>query len=180
MSQRPDRERIATQGACAAAPVGSEDAMFKQIVVGTDGSAGANIAVDAAIELARLSGATLHVVSARKIVSPYALAGAPEAGMAAVNVDESNAAILAEGQRLCDQVVERADGVGVRGEAHCVSGDAADALMKVAVDTGADLLVVGNRGMSGARRFVLGSVPNKVSHHCPTNLMIVDTSEARA
>ena len=43
--------------------------MFKQIVVGTDGSAGANIAVDAAIELARLSGATLHVVSARKIPS---------------------------------------------------------------------------------------------------------------
>jgi nucleotide-binding universal stress UspA family protein len=52
--------------------------------------------------------------------------------------------------------------------------------MQVAKDAGADLLVVGNRGMSGARRFVLGSVPNKVSHHCPSNLLIIDTSEARA
>jgi len=52
--------------------------------------------------------------------------------------------------------------------------------MRVAEDSKADLLVVGNRGMSGARRFVLGSVPNKVSHHCPTNLLIVDTHEARA
>jgi nucleotide-binding universal stress UspA family protein len=39
----------------------------------------------------------------------------------------------------------------------------------------ADLLVLGNRGMTGARRFVLGSVPNKVSHHCPCSLLIVDT-----
>jgi nucleotide-binding universal stress UspA family protein len=60
-----------------------------------------------------------------------------------------------------------------------VGDDPADALMKVVEQTGADLLVVGNRGMTGARRFVLGSVPNKVSHHCPTNLLIVDTSEAR-
>jgi nucleotide-binding universal stress UspA family protein len=179
LSQRPDREKLHHERP-PAAPVGSEDAMFKQIVVGTDGSSGANMAVDAAIELARLTGATLHVVSARKTVSPYALAASPEAGIATVNIDESNAATLAEGQRLCDQVVERAAEAGVRGEPHCVDGDAADALMRVAEDTGADLLVVGNRGMSGARRFVLGSVPNKVSHHCPTNLLIVDTHEARA
>ena len=168
-----------TTDECRTAPVGSEDAMFKQIVVGTDGSSGANIAVDAAIELARLTGATLHVVSARKTVSPYALAGAPEAGMAALNVDESNAAVLAEGQRLCDQVVERAAKAGVHGEAHCVDGDAADALTRVAEDSKADLLVVGNRGMSGARRFVLGSVPNKLSHNSPSSLLIVDTSTAR-
>jgi nucleotide-binding universal stress UspA family protein len=62
----------------------------------------------------------------------------------------------------------------VNTEAHCVAGDAADALMRVAEDAEADLLVVGNRGMAGARRFVLGSVPNKVSHHCPSSLLIVD------
>jgi nucleotide-binding universal stress UspA family protein len=45
----------------------------------------------------------------------------------------------------------------------------------VAENVGADLVVVGNRGMSGVRRFVLGSVPNKVSHHSPCNLLIVDT-----
>ncbi len=152
--------------------------MYKQIVVGTDGSAGANIAVDAAIELARMTGATLHVVTARKIVSPF-VAGAAESGVAAVNIDEANDAVLAEGQRLCAAVIERAQAAGVKGEGHAVPGDAADALLRVVEDANADLLVVGNRGMSGARRFVLGSVPNKVSHHCPTNLLIVDTHEAR-
>ena len=57
--------------------------------------------------------------------------------------------------------------------------ETADALLTVAKDTGCDLLVVGNRGMTGARRFVLGSVPNKISHNCPANLLIVDTSTAR-
>ncbi len=154
--------------------------MFKQIVVGTDGSAGANIAVDAAIELARMSGATLHVVSARKVVSAAQLAASVEAGIPALSIDEANQAALADGEQLCNQIVARADQAGVRGEVHCVAGDAPDALIRVAEDTGADLLVVGNRGMSGARRFVLGSVPNKVAHHCPTNILIVDTSEARA
>ena len=59
-----------------------------------------------------------------------------------------------------------------------MAGEAADALIGVAEETGADLIVVGNRGMSGARRFVLGSVPNTVSHHCPCILLIVDTTTA--
>ena len=155
--------------------------MYKQIVVGTDGSSGANMAVDAAIELARLTGATLHVVSARKTTSPYALAGSPEAGLAGVNVAEANAAVLAEGQRLCDQAIERAGEAGVRGEAHCVDGDAAERAdawsPKTRAPTCSSSAIA---ACPGARRFVLGSVPNKVSHHCPTNLLIVDTHEARA
>ena len=154
--------------------------MFEQIVVGTDGSSGANIAVGAAIELARLSGATLHVVHAHKLLTAYQLSTAADVGIAPVDVGETNDAIRAEGQRICDQVVERAGPAGVNVVTHCIGADPADALMRVAEETGADLLVVGNRGMAGARRFVLGSVPNKVSHHCATSLLIVDTSEARA
>jgi nucleotide-binding universal stress UspA family protein len=74
--------------------------------------------------------------------------------------------------------VTKAVAGGVHAEAHCVAGDAADALIRVATDARADLIVVGNRGMAGARRFVLGSVPNTVSHHCPSSLLIVDTSHA--
>jgi nucleotide-binding universal stress UspA family protein len=51
--------------------------MYKQIVVGTDGSTGANVAVDAAIELARLTGATLQVVNARKLAASYQLGATP-------------------------------------------------------------------------------------------------------
>jgi nucleotide-binding universal stress UspA family protein len=152
--------------------------MYQQIVVGTAGSAGGNIAVDAAIELARLTGATLHVVHAYRVMGAYHLAAAAEVGVIP-NVAESNEAIHEQGQRICKGAVERARGAGVLAEEHCVADDAADALIKVATDANADLIVVGNRGMTGARRFVLGSVPNKVSHHCPASLLVVDTSQAR-
>jgi nucleotide-binding universal stress UspA family protein len=153
--------------------------MYKQIVVGTDGSTGASVAVDAAIELARVTGARLHVVNAERTVTAYQLAAATDVGVPVVDIAESNEAIHALAERVCAQVVERADGAGVKAEAHCIPGDAAEALLKVARDTQCDLLVVGNRGMTGVRRFVLGSVPNKLSHHCPTSLLIVDTSGAR-
>jgi nucleotide-binding universal stress UspA family protein len=151
--------------------------MYAKIVVGTDGSAGAQVAVGAAIELARLTGATLHVVHGHKLSSAYHLAAAFEVGVVP-NVVESDEAILAESHRICDEAVAQAARVGVATKAHYVAGDAADALIKVATDAEADLIVVGNRGMAGARRFVLGSVPNKVSHHCPSSLLIVDTSHA--
>jgi nucleotide-binding universal stress UspA family protein len=151
--------------------------MYKQIVVGTDGSIGANAALDAALELARLTGATLHVVHAHKLSTAYHLAAAVEVGVVP-NVVEANEAILEESRRICDEAVANAGRLGVKAEAHSVPGDAADALTRVATDAHADLVVVGNRGMSGARRFVLGSVPNKVSHHCPASLLIVDTSHA--
>ena len=55
-------------------------------------------------------------------------------------------------------------------------GDAADAILDVAEEQRADLIVVGNRGMTGAKRFLLGSVPNKVSHHAPCSVLIVRTT----
>ena len=83
--------------------------MYTSIVVGTDGSDTAAIAVSQALELAKLGGATLHIVHAYRTV-------------------------------------------------------------------GADLVVVGNRGMTGVKRFVLGNVPNKISHDAPCSVLIVDTS----
>ena len=154
--------------------------MYKQIVVGTDGSAGANIAVDTAIELARLTGATLHVVLAHDVTTAYALASVPGVAMPVDAINESNDAMRADAQKVTGEVIERAGKAGVEAQAHCVPGDAADALLRVAEDTGCDLVVVGNRGMTGVRRFVLGSVPNKLSHHCPSSLLIVDTGSARA
>jgi nucleotide-binding universal stress UspA family protein len=140
---------------------------------------GANIAVDTAIELARLTGAALYVVHARKVVSTYQMAAEAETGVVPINVTESTDAVLEEGRRTCDEVVKRAEHVGVHAEGHCVGGDPSDALIRVAEDVKADLIVVGNRGMTGKRRFALGSVPNKVSHHCPASLLIVDTSRVR-
>jgi nucleotide-binding universal stress UspA family protein len=46
----------------------------------------------------------------------------------------------------------------------------------VAEERGSDLIVVGNKGMTGAKRFLLGSVPNKVSHHAPCSVLIIRTT----
>jgi nucleotide-binding universal stress UspA family protein len=153
--------------------------MYKRIVVGTDGSAGANAAVDAAIELARLTGATLHIVHAHSVTSAFQLATAPEVAIPMDAVAASNEAIQIQAKLVCDQAVARAKEQGVSAEGHTIGGDAAESLLRVAEDTECDLLVVGNRGMTGVRRFMLGSVPNKLSHHSPASLLIVDTSAAR-
>jgi nucleotide-binding universal stress UspA family protein len=144
--------------------------MYKAIVVGTDGSERAGRAVAQAMALAKMFDATLHVVHAMRLVSlgaaTYADAGA---------VAMANESARGDGEKICSHVLAEAERQGVRAEAHNVEGDPADMLIQMAEDVRADLVVIGNRGMTGVKRFVLGSVPNKVSHHCPCSLLIVDT-----
>jgi nucleotide-binding universal stress UspA family protein len=71
---------------------------------------------------------------------------------------------------------ELAQEAGIESEIYARQGDPADAILDVAEERGADLIVVGNKGMTGAKRFLLGSVPNKVSHHAPCSVLIVRTS----
>jgi nucleotide-binding universal stress UspA family protein len=153
--------------------------MFKRIVVGTDGSASAGIAVDTAIDLAKLSGATLHVVSAYKSSVGTQFAAGTELGIPVQDIVEVNEMKQTAAQACCDEAVERAEVAGVSTRTHSLAGDAAEAILQVAEQAECDLLVVGNRGMSGVRRFMLGNVPNKLSHHSPASLLIVDTSAAR-
>ena len=75
-----------------------------------------------------------------------------------------------------EEAAEEMKGAGVKVETFARQGDPADAILDVAEEKGADLIVVGNRGMTGAKRFVLGSVPNKISHHAPCSVMIIRTS----
>lgn len=147
--------------------------MFERIVVGTDGSDTAGEAVRQAIELARVTGAKLDVVSAFEPVSQSRLR--EEGGEVPGDV------AYAVGPREdVNVVLESAAGaagqVGVEATTHPREGDPADALLDVAEETGADLVVVGNKGMTGAKRFLLGSVPNKVSHHAPCSVYIVRTT----
>ena len=152
--------------------------MFDSIVVGTDGSESASIAVQRATALAAMTSATLHIVYGCRSVLLGNVAMAASTGAPVVDVEQVNRSIALEGEQVCEHAASHARRQGVGVEIHVVNADPADALVGVAVDVGADLLVVGNRGMSGARRFVLGSVPNKVSHHCPCSLLIVDTRTA--
>jgi nucleotide-binding universal stress UspA family protein len=147
--------------------------MYEAIVVGTDGSDRAGIAVAQAIALAKMSGAKLHVVHAAR---PDAMAGTA-LDPAVVAVAEANRA-YDHGDHICAQAITEAAREGVAAEMHSADGNPADVLVSIAESIEADLVVVGNRGMSGTMRFLLGSVSSKLSHHCPCSLLIVKTDAA--
>jgi nucleotide-binding universal stress UspA family protein len=151
--------------------------MFEVIVVGTDGSETANAAVVKAVELAATCGSTLHVVHAQKLVSSSQMGSAASVGAPTFDLESVNKGIEAQSNAVCRHAADFAERAGVKHETHIVSSDPADALIDVAEQVKADVIVVGNRGMSGVKRFMLGSVPNKVAHHCPCSVLIVDTRQ---
>jgi nucleotide-binding universal stress UspA family protein len=147
--------------------------VFNRIVVGTDGSDTAADAVRQAVELAKISGAQLNIVSAFAPVSGRRVQGeqldAPADVQYEIGPREDVNLVL-------DAAASSARKEGVEVQTHPVEADPADAILNVAEQTSADLIVVGNKGMTGARRYLLGSVPNNVSHHAPCSVMIVRTT----
>ena len=147
--------------------------MFRSIVVGTDGSDTARKAVREAVELAKSLNASLDIVSAYEPVSGQRLREearqAPEDLQWTINAREDVDATLREAE-------EEIEDSGVQVRTFAREGDPADAILDVAEERDADLIVVGNKGMTGARRFLLGSVPNKVSHHAPCSVLIIRTT----
>ena len=124
--------------------------MYTRILVGTDGSATASKAVARAVEVARSSGARLTIMTAGRGDKGHEI------------VDEAAGAHASSGVDIDTAVVDQ-DPVG--------------ALVDTAAAGGYDLVVVGNKGMTGVSRFFkLGAVPNKLSHHLPTSLLIVRTT----
>lgn len=150
--------------------------MYTTIVVGTDGSERAGVAVRQATELAGLTGAALHVVHAYQPVNVSQVAMAAASGAQTVDMEATNAGLALESERIVDNGATNCRRQGIDVKTHSRAGDPAEVLLDVATELRADLIVIGNRGMAGVRRFVLGSVPNKISHHCPCSLLIVDTS----
>src|SRR5947209_5920867 len=123
------------------------------IVAGTDGSATAELAVDKAAELARALGTRLHVVTAYAAGSSGAWMAAT-AGMTMPADDEN---LQQAAQEIIDRTGARLKRQGIEVVTHVCQGEPAQALMTIAEDEHAQMIVVGNRGMAGARR-VLGSV----------------------
>ena len=123
--------------------------MYTKVLIATDGSVTATHAADVGIDVAKASKADaliLHV-------------GDPK-----------------DGKKVLGQVEKAHSGSGVSISTMSVSGDPADMICEVAEKENVDLIVVGNKGMTGAKRFLLGSVPNQVSHHSPCNVLIVKTT----
>jgi nucleotide-binding universal stress UspA family protein len=142
------------------------------IVVGTDGSPRAERAVDRAGTVANALGVKVHVVSGYRTgpSGVWTTAAHGELAPAEIYDDGENRA------RAQDRAQKRLADVGVESEAHVFSDEPADALLWVAEAQSAQMIVVGNRGMTGARR-ILGSVPNRISHHARCDVLIVPTDE---
>jgi nucleotide-binding universal stress UspA family protein len=126
-----------------------------------------------AVDLAGAVGANVELVSAYAPVPEQRLReerrDAPEDVQWAINPREDVDAML-------ESAAELARKAGVQTRVYPRQGDPADAILDVAEETEADLIVVGNKGMTGAKRFLLGSVPNKVSHHAPCSVLIIRTT----
>lgn len=147
--------------------------MFNRIVVGTDGSETAAEAVHQAIDLAKISGAQLSIVSAYAPISGRRVQGEQQHAPADVQYEIGPREDV---NLVLDAAAAEAKQAGLEVQTHPVEGDPADAILNVAEETKADLIVVGNKGMTGARRYLLGSVPNNVSHHAPCSVIIVRTT----
>jgi nucleotide-binding universal stress UspA family protein len=149
--------------------------MYTSIVVGTDGSPTASLAVNEAARLAKAFDAPLHVVSAFRTVPNGAVAytaGEPAAAMA---MGEWAVDARAAVEEQLEGVAAQLNTAGIAASTSAVGGDPVDAILEVAEQQKADLIVVGNKGMHGARR-VLGSVPNSVAHKAACTVLIVKTS----
>jgi nucleotide-binding universal stress UspA family protein len=147
--------------------------MFSSIVVGTDGSDTATQAVREAVDMAKAVGATLELVSAYTPVSEARLReerrNTPADMQWAINPKQEVELSLSDAAEIAREA-------GVEVNTHARQGDPADAILDVAEEQKADVVIVGNKGMTGAKRFLLGSVPDKVSHHAPCSVLIVRTT----
>jgi nucleotide-binding universal stress UspA family protein len=135
---------------------------MRPILVGTDTSAAADLAVEDAARLARDRDAELVVLYVR-----------PEDDLHAV-VDPGKAA---DPERHLAKLTQRFP--GVRANARVDTGEPADRLVAVAEELQADTIVVGNRGTRGSSWRVKDSVPNLVLRHAPCSVYIVDTRRAQ-
>src|ERR687891_467621 len=128
---------------------------YRTIVVGTDGSPTASVAVEVAQALTRRLRGKLVLVGA---LDAYGIARQPL-------------------QTALYEAAEAARGKRVDATAELIEGTPGESILAAARKHDADLIVVGNRGMGQATRFRLGSVPDWIAHDAPCDLLIVDTTE---
>ena len=163
---------------------------YRKVLVGTDGSPTAMRAVDAASRLAKSLDAHELIVCAHEPLSeqekqqlaadpndPVAQWGAGGASRSTPDEFRWRIAGASQAQDVLDRAAEHALKEGVEAEVRAPEGHPAEVLCSIAKDEGYEVIVVGSVGMSGARRFMLGNVPHRVSHTAPTDVLILRTQD---
>ena len=143
---------------------------YQKILVGTDGSETARRAIQTAAEIAGRTGAELIVATVYSAVPPDEIA---QLEQDAPDDDQWQVAAVAQADELVVQGREIAAHSGTESTGRSVSGEKpGTALVDLAEDIGCDLIVTGNVGMTGAKRFLLGSVPDFIEHHAECDVLI--------
>lgn len=147
--------------------------MFTTIVVGTDGSKDAEVALRTASWLMQLIGnAELHVVNAHRPLSVRELedlaARLPEELRPVLHANVGGEATMAEARKILN-------GDDVEADYHQINDDPTDAILSTVDRVGADLVIVGSRGEGLAKRALHGSVSTKIVHHAPCNVLVVNS-----
>jgi nucleotide-binding universal stress UspA family protein len=149
--------------------------VFRDILVAVDGSAHADRALEEAIDLARLSGGSLTLVTVAPELSTWFLAAG--AGLPpAVDLAQLREDLIREYRQMLEQAEARVpDGVG--STALVLEGRVGEAIVRQARAGGHDLVAMGSRGRGELRSMVLGSVSHQVLHDSPVPVLIVHLKE---
>jgi nucleotide-binding universal stress UspA family protein len=139
---------------------------MESIVVGTDGSPNAEAAVRRAAKIAKAGGDRVHLVAAYPDRPSFSEAISSSAKRDPVDLREVAESVLARAEAELEPQ-------GIEVVTHARGGEPAHVLLEIAEEQGADLIVVGARGLTSFQRFLLGSVSGKLSHHAPCSLLIV-------
>jgi nucleotide-binding universal stress UspA family protein len=143
--------------------------MVSTVAVGTDGSDRAAQAVAFAIDMAKRYDARLVAISSyRPIPETKVLKDQEEAPLEV----QWSINPMQDVEEILSSVESRALSAGLEVTTVASQGDPADVLIKHATEQGADVLIVGNKGM---KRRVLGSVPNTVTHKAQCTVVVVKT-----
>jgi len=162
---------------------------YKKMLVGTDGSPTAMRALDVACDFGAKLGTQVACVCAyqppteRELEHFRSDPSDPINQWSAGNLEKGTPeefrwriAGAAQAEDILERAAEHADQRGVEAEVHALKGHAAEVLITFAEKEDVDLIAVGSVGMTGPKRFMLGNVPNRVSHHAPTDVLIIHTA----
>ena len=162
---------------------------YGSVLVGTDGSPTATLAVKKVSTIAAKLGMRTVIVCAFEPPSeqemkqlrgdpddPVQQWNAPKVAQGTPSEFRWRIADAVQAQDILDRAGQVASENGVEADLRALEGNAAETLLSVAEDDGLDLIAVGSVGMTGTKRFMLGNVPNRISHHAPTDVLILHTS----
>lgn len=158
---------------------GDNSLMFKNILVGVDGSKHAEQALAEAVDLARQSGAAVTAITAFPNIAPWVYVGGFGGLVPPESLDDLHEESRREHTRMLDEQVERLGG-GVEIQKIVIQGSPADAILDQAKRGGHDLIAIGSRGRGELRSLLLGSVSHHVLQSSPVPVLVVHAAEAES